>query len=63
MGILPIVAIGVFALSKLKKNSTEVTESTTSSTEDSNRLKAIARAQLLKNKMIEAQAKAGKRNY
>ena len=62
MGILPIVAIGAFALSKLKKTNIETTESSVvSNTQDAARLKAIARAQALKNKILEA--KAGKRNY
>lgn len=64
MGILPIVAIAAFAVSKLKK-SPEVSYDETSeiSSNAIAKANAVARAQALKAKMEEAKAKAGKTRY
>lgn len=58
MRILPIVALGAFVVSKLKK-SPEVSYNETSEISSS----AVAKAKALKQKIEEAKAKSGKTRY
>lgn len=64
MGILPLIALGAFAVSKLKKTP-EVSYDETSEISNSTIAKAnaVARAKALKQKMEEAKAKVGKTRY
>lgn len=64
MGILPIVAIGAFAVSKLKKSpKVSYDETSEISSNAIAKANAVARAKALKQKMEEAKAKSGKTRY